>query len=195
MKSGEKRGVQSELRLLSSYTDLELTIRLRTYYKFVVTRHPAHRTVALYNDKLRGNRSTVTAVSDFASVIADVAGSDYEGIDWHFRSVWHACAPCAVHYDYVAAAETSGRDLRHVLTAVSKRNGRKGRLSREVREQLEAGLTSSRGTTESEVERYFAGVDIGRLRKLRFNAYYSADYAMFGYNPDNYTIVCVDKCC
>ena len=131
------------LRVLSDYEPSAISRRLRTYYKFMVVRHPLVRLLSAYRDKLGGaneyynrrlGRHIVASYRSAPSRNATSLGDDVtfkEFVSYvlaeqggkqandHWLRYWQVCDPCRVKYDAVAKLETMAADAETILPRLS----------------------------------------------------------------------------
>ena len=176
------------LRRLRTYTDEEATHRLRTYWKFMVVRHPLDRLVSAWRDKLvmlnspvrkttgkkiitkyRGTyRDGDTAYFDeFLKYVADGA-QDYHWVRYS------SCKPCLVRYDYISRTETVHLDSEYIMTMLE---------SAEEFPVIHSNVQKERLHLPSSHLWQFENVTTDLL--ARICELYGADMDIFGYHYDS----------
>ncbi|XP_013387797.1 carbohydrate sulfotransferase 9-like [Lingula anatina] len=125
---------------LSQYSPFGAKLRLDTYLKVIVVRHPLERLVSAYRDKLEGKGRTFVREAIYIAkrfetnptpgMLAGKGVSFQAFIDYltsldpnkaynpHWESYIRLCDPCQVHYDVIARLESQGTDLNMMLKLI-----------------------------------------------------------------------------
>ena len=127
-----------ELYQLGFYDRKDILHRLKTYFKFLVVRHPFDRMVSGYKDKLTGRnmpyrRTLVKRILNmfhggeermeldeangvsFDDFTKYMITEGYKMKDQHFARMEKYCAPCQIRYDYIAKLETHNIDAYNII--------------------------------------------------------------------------------
>ncbi|XP_045127629.1 carbohydrate sulfotransferase 11-like isoform X2 [Portunus trituberculatus] len=131
--------VHSKLPLLANAKDKKE--KLRTYKKFMLVRHPAHRVLSAYRDKLEsldkdssydfhkiigkkiemkyrgttaGKGKNVT-FPEFIRFISEPGGGTAEQRNEHWLPMHTLCSPCSVDYDFIGKFEHLKEDSDYLL--------------------------------------------------------------------------------
>ena len=118
---------------------------MKSYYKFLVVRHPLDRLASAYKDKLAGRNRMFerlvgsiilrqmrqNASEETIQLGKGVTFKEYVNYlsqfpmkNVHFKSFHRICLPCAIKYDYIAKLETHNSDSDFII-----RNHLSGKLS------------------------------------------------------------------
>jgi len=185
------------LRYLHSYSEAEIEIRLRTYFKFLTVRHPLVRILSVYRNKLEspnkyyhehlgrtiehviGGVPMEDTTGDYVTfkqfVTYLVGGSPHE-YEHHMRPVTYLCYPCEIHYDFIVRLETSYADYLQVFYKLRNARDAKQYL-------LESMLYVKAETDKQRVIRYYSQLPAELINSLQEK--YHADMTFFGYTWDN----------
>lgn len=125
-----------DLKSLHRYSPAEREYRLRTYFKFIVVRHPLERLVSAYRDKFvkrqhefleeavririmfrprfSENHDYVT-FEEFLRYVVSTGTSDPPQQNQHWATYQNLCQPCFVKYDHIGKLETLAEDSEIIL--------------------------------------------------------------------------------
>ena len=181
------------LRYLSTYNDSEIQVRLRTHYKFMITRHPLVRLLSVYREKLErpnehyrrvfgqfieqryehvpANQSKGDHVTFEQFVHYIVEGNPFKS-DYHWKPVTSLCHPCEIPYDYIVKLETSHVDYPYIFSKLKNIPDSKKGL-------LETVRTYKAATDLDRVKKYYQGVPVNYTNILE--TIYRLDFTLFGY--------------
>ena len=114
----------------------DILMRLHSYYKFAVVRHPLDRLVSGYTDKLAGGNEIFERIlgskilgtlrpNASKSEIKRGKGVTFQeyikyltyalGADQHFQNYQDHCHPCIIDYDYIVKLETHETDGKYII--------------------------------------------------------------------------------
>ena len=185
------------LRYLSSYNHSEIKTRLRTYFKFMMVRHPLVRLLSVYREKLESpNRYYRNRVGRFIEnsiggiPFNDTTGDDVTFVqfveffvrgyarkkDHHWKPVTDLCHPCEIHYDYIVRLETSYADYLQVFFKLKNAPDSKAYL-------LESMAAFKAGTDRERITKYYSQIPAEWINILR--RIYRFDMNLFGYTWDD----------
>ena len=176
------------VRPLSGYTEKEKSIRLKTYFKFVIVREPLNRLLSVYKDRfiieprytthLRKQIARSLRPYDRAS-----KGNNYisfsEFIQYfsknvtrnqHWQQYEKICHPCVVNYDFIGHLETMEEDAPIML--------RMAGIDAHVTFPPNHNSTYN-STGLSQVLEYYSQVPTRYI--TRIGELYRSDFEMFGY--------------
>ena len=181
------------LRYLNSYNHSERLIRLKTYFKFMVARHPMVRVLSAYREKLelpnqyyhsflgrpierqyghvppRQSKGDNVTFEQMVRYLVDRRPTVY---DHHWTPVSLLCKPCEIQYDYIARLETSNADYEHIFSKLKDVPGSKKGLPESV--------TTHKGRTDFDnVKNYYQQVPLTYINTLVEK--YNLDFHLFGY--------------
>ena len=187
------RGVlrKYNLRYLDTYNRTEVQIRLKSYFKFMVVRHPLVRILSAYRDKLENANPFYPAVlgrtieRQYGHVPAGKSKGrnvtfkqmvhyiiDHGPYDHHWTPISLLCNACEIEYDYVARLETSYLDYRYIFSKLKNVHGDNTGLPQSFR--------AYKGATDFDmVRKYYKTVPIN-YTNLLIEKYYM-DFRLFGY--------------
>ncbi|XP_019625445.1 PREDICTED: carbohydrate sulfotransferase 10-like [Branchiostoma belcheri] len=186
----------SKPRLLNSYTEEEIALRLSTYFTLLVTRNPIERLASAwmsrflsnphlrYNEQYRSMLQTISSKESnvvketkgdnmtkqipFLAFVRAATDNKKKWENRHWIPVSDACSPCKVPYDFIAHTETLADDLRLFLRKVGVTN-RDHILPRTKQRAAAENLPNIYGFIPME--------DVKRvIRKFK------SDFEMFGYS-------------
>ncbi|XP_066285641.1 carbohydrate sulfotransferase 10-like [Branchiostoma lanceolatum] len=179
------------------YSEEEISFRLLTYNSLIVARNPLERLASAWMDKFvrnsqlgyndryqsmletlnssingiqkakRKNRPTTRQVP-FLAFLRAAAASEEQWSDGHWMPISDVCAPCRIHYDYIAHTETLAEDLRLFLRKAGVTD----------RDHILPETKETR--TERSLLDVYRVVSLEDLRKVMQK--FVADYEMFGYS-------------
>ncbi|KAI0232138.1 Carbohydrate sulfotransferase 12 [Lamellibrachia satsuma] len=180
------------LRYLSTYSQSEIQTRLKTYYKFMVARHPLVRLLSAYHEKLElpnkiyqrfvgrhieqrygitANQSKGANVTfeQFVHYLVDTNPVSY---NHHWKPVTFLCHPCEIQYDYIVKLDTSYVDYIYILSQVKNITDSKRGLINSV--------TSYKALTGFDrVKKYYTRVPATHMDFIERT--YHLDLDLFGY--------------
>merc|ERR1712227_130338 len=172
------------------------------YLKAIVVRNPFERFVSAYKDRIvslqtpngkvhglaaldksirttmRGATSHIKNISSFSEALryhAKISGEHSKEIDRHFLTLYSACSPCDIHYDYVIKQETLYEDISNFYHNVLKSN-----ISMEGLLDRSQGPTSKTKKYEKTLQEYYSEVKEDAKQAARI--YLGPDAQMFGYD-------------
>ena len=125
------------LVFLEDFSKEEAEHKLKTYFKYMIVRHPLSRLLSAYRDKLIISSETnykrhIGAVvrkyirektcpnkadssvtfREFVKYLLRISPQAY---DRHWLSIYHHCHPCHIHYDYIAKVEYLDTEAEELL--------------------------------------------------------------------------------
>ncbi|XP_033098921.1 carbohydrate sulfotransferase 14-like isoform X2 [Anneissia japonica] len=183
---------KKDLVFLDSFSQEEIDIKLKTYFKFMFVRNPIARLVSAYRNKFRENivsfhkRYGVPIVRKYRkNVNNDVKGDDVtfeefirylldtdtSNMDMHWRPMNELCQPCAVNYDFIGSFEYLSVDANEVLKTI-------GAESDTFFPQRQRWY---KPTTQQKISDEMSSVSLYYLQQLVEK--YLVDFIMFGYPP------------
>ncbi|XP_048453949.1 carbohydrate sulfotransferase 10 [Rhincodon typus] len=189
---------------LSSYSEPEITKRLKTYFKFFIVRDPFERLISAFKDKFlknprfepwyrhniapaiiqkyRRNR-TETKGLQFDDFIRYLGDPNHKWLDVkigepiiHWATYVELCAPCEIKYNIIGHHETLEKDAPYIL----KKAGMSNLVSYPP---IPPGITAYNRT---KVEQYFSG--IGKREIKRLHARFQGDFKLFGYDEPEFLL-------
>nr|XP_006817747.1 PREDICTED: carbohydrate sulfotransferase 11-like [Saccoglossus kowalevskii] len=125
---------------LDSYTKSEIELRMRTYTKFMFTRHPIPKLLSAYINKLGDSpqwvllkkiRPWMTVVDkinyasnklSFSDFVNHILKTDSNQLNEHWGLITNQCNPCNIDYDILGKFETLNEDSEGVLKAINASN-------------------------------------------------------------------------
>ncbi|XP_076820622.1 carbohydrate sulfotransferase 8-like [Clavelina lepadiformis] len=197
---GGKKVIQfgkSHIRIGSSGNDTESKNNWENGLKVVLVRHPFHRLVSAYNDKMLGPseyyaplskeinrryRSLRHKVSErtapdsgratFEDFVNFLVNSSNKDMHWERFEV--ICGPCFHHYDVIAKFETLEQDVTYLENVLKISDEHKTIFfpSRERR------------TNDEKVEGYFS--DLSKELQMKIYEKYKRDFEIFGYEKPSW---------
>ena len=141
------------LRYLKTYTRSEIRMRLKTYFKFMITRHPLLRVLSAFRQKFEEpnwyyhprhgrhieikyglipadeSKGDNVTFEQFVRYLDDTNPIIY---DPHWRPTSLMCHPCQISYDYIVKLETSYQDYPHIFARLKKVTDSKRRALEEM---------------------------------------------------------------
>ena len=182
----------SSMKLLSSYSDDEVSYRLKNYFKFMFVRHPMDRLLSAYRNKFgehfrnfelkygvyivqnfRPNPPVHPKGDDvsFSEFLAYVAGTENSLLNEHWSPYVDLCQPCYVNYDYVGYFESIEEDALFLLSTLKL-----DKLVHYPKKQRYYSILS-----EEERAAYFENVPPTVLQDVTNK--FALDFQLFGYQP------------
>ena len=181
------------LRYLNSYNKSEIQTRLKTYFKFMTTRHPLLRVLSAYRDKFErphryyhqhfgriiemkyghipDNQSKGDNVT-FEQFVHFIIDSVPKGYDHHWRPISILCNPCHISYDYIAKLETSYEDYPHIFAQLKNLTDSKRSALQDMRQY--------RAVTDFDlVNEYYKSIPSEHM--TIFKTIYNLDALLLGY--------------
>uniref|UniRef100_A0A8D0PE62 Carbohydrate sulfotransferase n=1 Tax=Sus scrofa TaxID=9823 RepID=A0A8D0PE62_PIG len=196
----EKNG----LPRLSSFSNEEIQMRLKTYFKFFIVRDPFERLISAFKDKFvhnprfepwyrheiapgiirkyRRNRTETRGIQfeDFVRYLGD---PNHRWLDLqfgdhiiHWVTYVELCAPCEIRYSVIGHHETLEEDAPYIL----KEAGIDHLVSYPT---IPPGITVYNKT---KVEHYFLGISKRDIRRLY--ARFEGDFKLFGYQKPDFLL-------
>ena len=167
--------------------------RLKTYFKFLVVRHPFDRLVSGYKDKLANSnihyeRSLGKKILKmihpnltkrvlrqgkgvtFPEFVKYIISNGNHIKDPHFRNMHELCYPCHIQYDYIAKLETHNIDAYNIITT---------RLSGKGVDSLTAVHSTTGGASMGKALPQYKDVSGEDMEALAHR--FDADMHLFGY--------------
>ena len=197
-----------------SYSADEIRHRLKTYYKFMFTRHPFDRLLSAWKDKLviepkdhHGNYYKILTPRIFEKINKTLPNVPLDKIDIPFEYVveylqkggydqhmvgpydsW--CKPCLIPYNYIGKTETFRQDIAYIVNKHMKGRGVSTRRN-------SWGAESSRTARFNKTLTEFKQLTDGQLKFL--SQMYYKDFGQFGYTwnitRDGMSVGCDGACC
>ncbi|XP_042190383.1 carbohydrate sulfotransferase 10 isoform X2 [Callorhinchus milii] len=196
----EKNG----LPRLSSFSESEITKRLKTYFNFFIVRDPFERLISAFKDKFlknprfepwyrhiiapaiiqkyRKNR-TETKGLQFDDFVRYLGDPNHRWLDIkigepiiHWVTYVELCAPCDIKYSVIGHHETLEQDAPYIL----KKAGISDLVSYP---SIPPGITAYNRT---KVEQYFSGISKRDVRRLY--AHFQGDFNLFGYGEPDFLL-------
>lgn len=196
----EKNG----LPRLSSFSNEEIQMRLKTYFKFFIVRDPFERLISAFKDKFvhnprfepwyrheiapgiirkyRRNRTETRGIQfeDFVRYLGD---PNHRWLDLqfgdhiiHWVTYVELCAPCEIRYSVIGHHETLEEDAPYIL----KEAGIDHLVSYPT---IPPGITVYNKT---KVEHYFLGISKRDIQRLY--ARFEGDFKLFGYQKPDFLL-------
>ena len=181
------------LRFLNTYTKSEILTRLKTYFKFMIARHPLLRVLSAYRQKFelknwyyhphvgrfiekkyghvpdKQSKGDNVTFEQFVHFLYDTNPAQY---DHHWRPISMLCNPCQISYDYIAKLETSYEDYPHIFAHLKNATASK-------RGVLEAMIKEKSVTDFELVNKYYSSIPAKHMAK--FKTTYNIDVQLLGY--------------
>ena len=182
----------SSMKLLSSYSDDEVSYRLKNYFKFMFVRHPMDRLLSAFRNKFgehfrdfelkygvhivknfRPNPPAQPRGDDvtFSEFLTYVASTQNHELNEHWSPYTDLCQPCFVNYDYVGQFEFLEDDAMFLLNVLN--------LDKVVHYPKKQRYYSA--LSEEEKAAYFESVPFTVLQDV-INKF-ALDFQLFGYQP------------
>lgn len=182
----------SSMKLLNSYSDHEISYRLKNYFKFMFVRHPMDRLLSAYRNKFgehfqafeakygahivkhfRPNPPEHPKGNDvtFAEFLAYVASTENSLLNEHWSPYVDLCQPCFVDYDYIGHFEFLEEDALFLLSTL--------KLDKIVHYPKKQSYYHP--VTEEDKVAYFEGSPSKVLQDVITK--FALDFQMFGYQP------------
>ena len=187
------------IRRLSTYSEDEIHKRLKTYFKFLVVRHPMERLVSAFRSKFgrqtgvqsaferyaseirnQGNNSELS-FSNFVEYISSAHRHHYESkkyesgaryLEPHWAQYSTLCHPCHIDYDYIVKFETMREDAAYVLSKLGPHH--------ECLDDKYPELFNYNQSTSSVFDQYFSTLTAAQIERLKdIN---NVDFKLFGYS-------------
>ena len=187
-----------KLRYLNTYTKSEIQTRLKTYFKFMIARHPFVRILSAYRNKLEKPNALFERIvgkyvkmryspankpkdyritfEEFVHYLVDKKVTAYNS---HWKPVTYLCDPCEIHYDYIVKLETSYVDYPHILSTLKN-------LSDSKRGALESMRMYKVKTSNDRVKTYYSRIPVYHMNSLE--EIYHIDFDLFGYTWNKTTL-------
>ncbi|KAK2150280.1 hypothetical protein LSH36_414g03007 [Paralvinella palmiformis] len=183
------------MRFLDKYSKKDRELRLQTYFKFTVVRHPFDRLLSAYADKFANpgrNMMSVAHLQKRAEMrfgnftrfdekgkpllslnqFLELVSRDREFHDKHWQSYHDLCQPCAMNYDHVIRLETIDNDIGPVLEHLNYTRPETGDKQENSRRNVSNKLV--------EVNYHFRRLNPGIMNGLL--QIYARDFQLFGYS-------------
>lgn len=183
-----------------SVSELVDTLSLVKTIGFLIARHPYHRLVSGYRDKILGaikgsfhdnmcrdiviryrkiernlyqHGKTVPTFSEFVRYIIDESNAGNE-LDMHWTPVYNFCTPCQVKLTHIIKFDTFDRDTRMILE--------KANVSQYLPSTTKLKENESKGkqNSSSQVNMYLNELSPEQLKDL--HNLYKIDFDILGYN-------------
>ncbi|XP_068217569.1 carbohydrate sulfotransferase 11-like [Palaemon carinicauda] len=124
-----------KMQLVKKLEGPPLEIKLNTYKKLIVVRHPFHRLASAYRDKIQFKGDPLFQKQVLPFVAKRRPNANLENIQWpefvdyvtlgygkqsddHWNSYMTLCHPCALNYDVIAKVETLEEDSERFLRLI-----------------------------------------------------------------------------
>ncbi|XP_013391865.1 carbohydrate sulfotransferase 9 isoform X3 [Lingula anatina] len=180
---------------LSQYSPFGAKLRLETYLKVIIVRHPLERLVSAYRGKLEGKGHPITGEAIYIAkrfetnptpgMLTGKEGVSFQAfIDYlnsldpnkdyndHWESYIRLCDPCQIHYDVIARLESQGTDLNMMLKLIG----------------MDDMLTYPEGdlpaSSSAVWKKYFTEISRSDIRKIW--QHYELDARLFNFTLDWY---------
>ena len=187
------------IRRLSTYSEDEIRRRLKTYFKFLVVRHPMERLVSAFRAKFRRQAGVQPAFERYASEIrkqgnnfklsfskfveyissahrhhykAKKNESGVRYLEPHWAQYSTLCHPCHIDYDYIVKFETMKKDAAYVLSKLGPHH--------KCLEDKYPELFNYNQSTSSVFDQYFSTLTAAQIERLK--DIYNVDFKLFGYS-------------
>ena len=186
------------LRYLNSYTKSEIQTRLKTYFKFMIARHPFVRILSAYRSKFEVPNNLFEKIAgkyikmryspankpkdyritfeEFVHYLVDKNLAEYNS---HWKPITYLCHPCDINYDYIVKLETSYVDYPHVLSTLKN-------LSDSKRGALESMRMYKVNTSKDRIQTYYSRIPVKHMNSLE--EIYHLDFDLFGYTWNKSTL-------
>lgn len=171
----------------------EIILRLKTYQKFLVVRHPVERLLSAYKNKFVSatpdgyafqrayayhmmtfarNTSLVPpsgAGMTFKEFLSFLVSHNPAYFQEHWAPYFHLCHPCTISYDFIGVYETLEDDSNQIL--------------RKINAPIELKFpTFIPSNTSKDLKQVWKAIPL-RLQEAIFHTYFP-DYTLFGYKKD-----------
>ena len=166
---------------LSSFSASEISMRLKTYLKILVVRHPFSRLMTLWENRTddyviqrqreRPAPASKEELQHFRKFVRSVADRTLRSSVW--PPVSRACHSCHLEYDVIVRMETLGNDLPEVVSRLLSKHG----TISDVLSDRQVSFLSRK--TSEEVHKFYNGVAKNVVRKLV--KIYHEDFRQYGY--------------
>ena len=190
------------MHFLHKYSRKDIRLRLKTYFKFIVVRHPFDRLVSAYADKLAypdrnvmmfprlrqraeflfgnfarfdDNGHPLLSLSQFLELVA----TDREFCDKHWASYTRLCQPCSIKYDYVVRLESIEQDIGPVLDRLIFTGSEEKLALINRRENSQRNETNKLGQVSNLFLEFEPNIISGLLNVYKY------DLELFGYTWSN----------
>ena len=185
---------QHGMKRLYMYSDDEIQNRLKTYFKFLVVRHPMQRLVSAFRDKFGSEtqsgfknyareiqnqeKNCKLSFFNFIEYISSVHrnkinnynnGARY--LEGHWAQYSTLCHPCHIDYDYIVKFETMREDAAYVLSKLEPHH--------QCLEKKYHELFKNSQSTSSVFDQYFSTLTAEQTERLK--DIYNVDFKLFGY--------------
>ncbi|XP_006817748.1 carbohydrate sulfotransferase 11-like [Saccoglossus kowalevskii] len=173
---------QSNHPNLGSYTKTEIEIRMRTYTKFMFSRHPIHKLLSAYLDKLGDSpqwvflkkiRPWMTEVDkiSFSDFVNYILKTDSNQLNKHWGLIKNKCNPCNIDFDILGKFETLSEDSKGILNAIS------------ASEIVDFPSYATHRTSSASLDvlaKYYS--QLSKQQTERLYSKYETDFRLFDYN-------------
>ena len=179
------------LRDLTSYRASEIQTRLKTYFKFMVTRHPFVKLLSAYRNKLEvpnaniernvgrfikqlyfpANQSKDDRVT-FEQFVRYIVNRNPVDYNIHWKPITLMCQTCEIHYDYIAKVETSHVDYPYIFSKLKN-------ITDSKRSMIESMKAYKPATDLDRVKKYYDSIPANYMKTLEKT--YDLDLRFFGY--------------
>ena len=190
------------MNFLHKYSKSDIELRLDTYFKFIVVRHPFDRLLSAYADKFadpNNNMMMVTrlrrrAESRFGNFTCfdqngqprlslnqflELVSDDKKFYDKHWQSYYTLCQPCLIDYDHIIRLETADNDIGIVLDHLNY-TGSEERLAVSNRhENMKRNTKNKLDVVTRQMNLMESDILHGLLKVFRY------DFELFGYSWNN----------
>ena len=179
------------LRYLNSYTKPEIQTRLKTYFKFMVARHPFVRILSAYRSKFEVPNQLFEQIAGeyikmryspenkpkdyrvtFEEFVHYLVDKDLAEYNSHWKPLTYVCQPCEIHYDYIVKLETSYVDYPRILSTLKN-------VSDSKRGVLKSMRMYKVNTSLDRVQTYYSRIPVNHMNSLE--EIYHLDLDLFGY--------------
>ena len=183
------------LKYLIDYDPKDREIKLTTYFKFIIVRHPFDRLISAYQNKFSSRTKCLKRYQKLTKKIfkENSTADKYGGIkptfdqflylvvkyhetrfkNRHWLSYYEHCHPCNIKYDYIIKFETIEHDLKLFFQNYFKSNEQQDIIRRHIgRSNITDKLR--------EVTRRFSALDQNIVKKLL--KIYEKDFLLFSYS-------------
>ena len=198
------------IKQLSDYSHKDIQMRMQTYFKFLVVRHPFDRLFSAYNQKFAGQEKSNKSLSPkYDQLIQEhfgyISNRDSKGRavlslaqflelvlteperfkDIHWQTYESKCHPCQIDYNHVVYMETMTDDLDPVLDHLTKPDGPRLQL-------MDRNVMRSNNAKVADLQDKFKDIDPDIMRGLLQR--YGFDMEIFGYTWDSVSGAGCTKC-
>ena len=181
------------LRYLNTYHPSEIRIRLKTYFKFMIARHPLLRVLSAFRQKFEEpnwwfrpgigryveimyghipaseSKGDNVTFEQFVHYLDDRNPAEYNE---HWKPISMFCHPCQIPYDYIVKLETSHEDYPNIFAQLK-------RVTDSKRRALESKAKHTAVTDFDLVNEYYNTIPAKRM--AIFKGIYHMDALLFGY--------------